>query len=72
MDTLLIEVTSQKAYQLLRQLEELHIIRVLKKRSANKLKPSEKYSGTLGLTDEEYTSFHQHLKQGRSTEVFSN
>ena len=66
MDTLLIEVTSQKAYQLLRQLEELHIIRVLKKRSENKLKLSEKYSGALGLTDEEYTSFHQHIKQVRN------
>jgi len=66
MDTLLIEVTNKKAYQLLKQLEELHIIRVLRKKVAGKLKPSEKYSGTLALTDEEYSSFHEHIKQSRN------
>jgi len=31
MDTLIIELTNQKAYKLLKELEELHLIRVIKK-----------------------------------------
>ena len=67
MDTLLIEITNQKAYQLLKQLEELHIIRVLKKKSSEKtVKLSEKYSGKLNLSDTEYANFQQHIKDSRA------
>ncbi len=31
METLIIELTNQKAYKLLKELEELHLIRVIKK-----------------------------------------
>jgi hypothetical protein len=31
MDTLIIELTNQKAYKLFKELEELHLIRVIKK-----------------------------------------
>jgi len=31
MDTLIIELTNQKAYKLLKELEELHLIRVIKR-----------------------------------------
>ncbi len=31
MDTLVIELTNQKAYKLIKELEELHLIRVVKK-----------------------------------------
>lgn len=31
MDTLIIELTNQKAYKLLKELEELHLIKVIKK-----------------------------------------
>ncbi|MGN7989148.1 hypothetical protein ACTJKC_17505 [Pedobacter sp. 22226] len=37
MDTLIIELTNQKAYKLLKELEELHLIRVIK----NDVKTSE-------------------------------
>jgi hypothetical protein len=47
METLLIEVTSQKAYKLIKELEALHIIRVLKKTTKSKQKLSEKYAGCL-------------------------
>jgi hypothetical protein len=47
MQTLLIEVTNQKAYKLLKELEALHIIRVLKKSAKPKQKLSEKYAGKL-------------------------
>jgi hypothetical protein len=47
MDTLLIEVTSQKAYNLIKELEALSIIRILKKRAKPKQKLSEKYAGKL-------------------------
>lgn len=33
MDTLVIELTNQKAYKLLKKLEELHLIRVIKKQT---------------------------------------
>lgn len=33
MDTLVIELTNQKAYKLLKELEELHLIRVIKKQT---------------------------------------
>ena len=33
MDTLLIELTNHKAYKLIKELEELHLIRVIRKHS---------------------------------------
>lgn len=47
MDTLIIQLTNQKAYKLLKQLEDLHLIRVLKKNVQSKHRLSEKYAGKL-------------------------
>ncbi len=47
MDTLIIQLTNQKAYKLLKQLEDLHLIRVLKKNIQSTQKLSEKYAGKL-------------------------
>ena len=47
MDTLIIQVTNQKAIGLLHELEELHLIKVLKKSVEPKQKLSEKYAGKL-------------------------
>ncbi len=47
MDTLLIQVTNQKALKLLHELEELHLIKVLRENIAPKKKLSEKYAGKL-------------------------
>lgn len=66
MSTLLIEVTDEKAYQLLKQLEEMHIIRVLKQKGAENIKDlSDKYAGKLKLSDEEYADFQNYIAKGR-------
>ncbi len=47
MDTVLIQINNSKAYRLLEDLEDLHIIKVLKKSNQPKQKLSEKYGGKL-------------------------
>jgi hypothetical protein len=47
MDTVLIQITNSKAYRLLEDLEDLLIIKVLKKSNHPKQKLSEKYAGKL-------------------------
>lgn len=47
MDTVLIQINNSKAYRLLEDLEDLHIIKVLKKSIQPKQKLSEKYAGKL-------------------------
>lgn len=47
MDTLIIQLTNQRAYKLLQELEDLHLIRVLKKNVQSQQKLSEKYAGKL-------------------------
>lgn len=65
MDTMLIQLTNQKAIKLLYELEELHLIKVLKKNINPKQKLSEKYAGSLHLTDEQYNQFQEYLTQSR-------
>ncbi len=47
MDTMTIELTNQRAYKLIKSLEELHLIRVLKETTKPQQKLSEKYAGKL-------------------------
>lgn len=47
METVLVQINNNKAYRLLEDLEELHIIKVLKKSILPKQKLSEKYAGKL-------------------------
>jgi hypothetical protein len=47
METVTIEIKNQSAYQLLKNLEDLKIIRVLKSGIQSKQKLSEKYAGKL-------------------------
>ncbi len=47
MDTLIIQVTNQKALKLIHELEELHLIRVLKENTQPGKKLSEKYARKL-------------------------
>lgn len=63
MDTLIIQLTNQKAYKLLKQLEDLHLIRVLKKNIQPSQKLSEKYAGKLpaDIADE----LQQYVAQSR-------
>ena len=68
MDTLLIQLTNHKAYKLLQDLEDLHLIRVLEKgaQSTKSQSLSEKFAGKLNLTDEQYNNFQKHVKDMRN------
>lgn len=68
METLLVEIKNKKAYQLLKDLEDLNIIKVLKKKLISKPKErqkklSEKYAGKLpsGVAEE----IQEYVKQSR-------
>ncbi len=65
MDTLLIQLTSQKAAKLIQDLEDLQIIKVLSKNSS-KEKLSDKFRGSLKLTDKEYNHIQQQLTDMRN------
>ncbi len=47
METVLVQINNKKAYRLLEDLEDLHIIKVLKKSIQPQQKLSEKYAGKL-------------------------
>lgn len=47
METVLIEINNDKAYRLLEDLEDLHIIKIIKKNIHPQQKLSEKYAGKL-------------------------
>ncbi|MFT4202829.1 MAG: hypothetical protein QM610_02850 [Chitinophagaceae bacterium] len=64
-NTMLIQVTNQKAVGLLHELEELHLIKVLKENFApTKTKLSDKYKGII--TKEQGQKLNEHIKQMRS------
>ncbi len=64
MDTMLIQLTNKKAAGLLHELEELHLIKVLKKNVVANPKLSDKYKGII--TKEEGQKLNEHIKQMRS------
>jgi len=47
MDTVIIQLTSPKTLKLLEELEELNLLRVVKKNISGKTKLSDKYAGKL-------------------------
>jgi len=47
METVLVQINSNKAYKLLQNLEDLHVIKLLKKNTEPQQKLSEKYAGKL-------------------------
>lgn len=64
-NTMLIQVTNQKAVGLLHELEELRLIKVLKENLAPvKTKLSDKYKGII--SKEQGQSLSEHIKQMRS------
>jgi hypothetical protein len=65
MDTMLIQLTNKKAERLLHELEELHLIKVLKaSKVGEKQKLSEKYKGII--TKEQGESLKEHIKEMRN------
>lgn len=65
METLLIQITDQKARKLLENLEELNLIRVLTPAPAGG-NFSSKFAGKLALTPEEYQQFQAQIAKSRS------
>ncbi len=64
-NTMLIQLTNQKAAGLLHELEELNLIKVLRDDSASvKTKLSDKYKGSI--SKEKGQSLNEHIKQMRS------
>ena len=62
---MIIQLTNQKAAGLLRELEELHLIKVLKENPVpGKPKLSEKYKGFISKEDGQ--KLNDHIKQMRS------
>ena len=64
MDTILIQVTSPKTLKLLQDLEELNLLRVLKKNISDKKRLSEKYAGRLPLDIAK--DLQKHIEQSRN------
>jgi L-cysteine desulfidase len=64
METVLVQINNNKAYKLLEDLEDLHIIKVLKKSIQTNQKLSEKYAGKLptDIADE----LQNYVTQGRN------
>jgi hypothetical protein len=64
METVLLQINNHKAYRLLEDLEDLHIIKVLNKSTQPKQKLSEKYAGKLpaDIADE----LQNYVTQGRN------
>lgn len=70
MDTYLIELTNSSAHRLLQDLEDLKIIKVLKK-NLQKNKETHKsrtaqFRGALKLSNEQYLNFQKHAKDIRN------
>ncbi len=63
METVLIQVTNSKAYKLLEDLEDLHLIKLLKSGNHSKQKLSEKYLGKLSSNVADQMQIH--VKQSR-------
>ena len=64
-NTILIEITNYKAVALLHELEELHLIKVLKENvTPAKIKLSNKYKGII--SKEQGRRLNEHIKQMRN------
>jgi hypothetical protein len=66
METVLLQINNDKAYKLIKDLEALHIVKVLKKTVQPKEKLSGKFAGSLNLSDQEYNDFQDSIKQSRN------
>jgi hypothetical protein len=63
MDTVLIQLTTPKTMKLLLELEELNLLRVLKKNISSEIKMSDKYAGKLPVNIAE--DLQRHIEQSR-------
>jgi hypothetical protein len=63
MDTIIIQLTNQKALQLLKELEELNLIRLLQTKGAGRKPRSAKYAGKL--SDSGAGKLHEQITRSR-------
>ncbi len=63
METLVIQINNSKAYKLLADLEDLKILKVLKRTTQQPVSLSEKYAGKLSSTTTD--SLQNYVKQSR-------
>ena len=63
METIVVQITNNKALKLLKELEELHLIKLLKRNADTSQKLSEKYAGKLSADTVE--KLQEHLQQSR-------
>lgn len=67
MNTILLQVNSEKAYKLIEDLEALKIVKVLShNNNESKDKLSKKFAGSLNLTDKQYANFQKEITSNRS------
>jgi hypothetical protein len=64
MDTVIIQLTTPKTMKLLLELQELNLLRVLKKNISTKTKLSDKYAGQLPTDIAE--DLQKHIEQSRN------
>lgn len=64
METLFIELTNPKARNLLQELEELHLIKVIKKGDSVEQKPSRKLRGSISA--EATQAFNEEIDKSRN------
>jgi hypothetical protein len=64
MDTVIIQLTTPKTMKLIEELEELHLLRVLKKNVSVKANLSDKYAGKLPINIAE--DLQKHIEQSRT------
>ena len=63
METLVIQINNSKAYKLLADLEDLHILKVIKRTTNQPLSLSEKYAGKLSSATA--NDLQDYVKQSR-------
>lgn len=66
METVLLQINDKNAYKLIENLEALDLVKVLEKNIEPKKKLSERFAGSLKLTDAEYNNFQNSITEGRN------
>ncbi|MBD3749194.1 MAG: hypothetical protein IE931_06850 [Sphingobacteriales bacterium] len=66
METVLLEINNEKAYQLLQSLEDLKLIKMLKKSKSEEVNLSDRFAGVLKLSETEYNKFQESLTESRN------
>ena len=66
METVLLQIKNEKAYQLLKNLEDLKIVKMLKKSKSEKISLADKFAGSLKLSEKEYNEFQELITQSRN------